>query len=342
MADLSGHDRPVADFLGSLRSGRPHHAWLLAGPRGVGKAMFAQLAARKILADAAGSPVEGEGLSVPDDHRVARLLDAHSHPDFRLLERLPADPKRRDLPRIEWGDDEPLARGISVDQVRALGSLFVSTPFLSPWRVAIIDSVDDLQKEGANALLKNLEEPPPNCLFLLVSHAPAGLLPTIRSRCRTLRFSPLDDDAMASAMRSALPDASDSEIAELVSGGEGAPGLALQRRGLGLAAIDDDLDRLAATGDPSNRIRGALAAKLGARGAQARYELFLARVPAHIAARARTLSGPALADALRLWERARDLSAKATPLTLDPATVTFALAGLVAALAERPGSRAHG
>ena len=333
MTPLFGHDAAVAAFRKSLAARRFHHAWLLAGPRGVGKATFARLAARRLLAEAAGPPITGEGLEVADTHPIASLLDAESHPDFRLLDRLPKDAKDREGLRSDRTGQEELARSITVDQVRGLNKLFASTPFLSPWRVAIIDSIDDLEPPAANALLKSLEEPPANCLFLLVSHAPAGLLPTIRSRCLTVPFAPLPNDAMTAALRSLLPDAAEAEVAELVAAGDGSPGAALQRRGLGLAAIDDDLHRLAANGDASNAIRSALAAKLALKAAQPRYELFLGRVPRHIAAEARTRRGPALAHALKLWEEARALAESAKHLSLDPATVTFELAGMVAALA---------
>lgn len=334
MTDLFGHDAPVAAFGEGLSRGKLHHAWLLAGPRGVGKASFAHLAARRLLAEAAGPPIAGDGLSVPDTHPVASLLDAESHPDFRLLDRLPKDVKQREGLRADRTGDEELLRSINVEQVRGLASLFQSTPFLSPWRVAIIDSIDDLEAPAANALLKSLEEPPPNCLFLLVSHAPAGLLPTIRSRCLTVRFNPLDDAAMTSALRAALPDLDDADVAEMIRAGEGSPGTALQRRGLKLDAIDADLDRLSQDGDTDNALRVALASKLSLKAAQPRYELFLGRVPRHIAAAARARRGAALGEALRLWERSRALAESAKRLSLDPGVVTFELAGYVAALAR--------
>src|SRR3546814_14981030 len=106
---------------------------------------------------------------------------------------------------------------------------------MSPRRAVIIDSVDDLERGGANALLKNLEEPPPNSLFLLVSHAPERLLPTIRSRCRQLRLTTLDDAAMTSALKAALPDADEAEIASLRKVGEGSPGRAIAYSGLEVA-----------------------------------------------------------------------------------------------------------
>ena len=151
-----------------------------------------------------------------------------------------------------------------------------------------------------------------------------------------MRFNPLGDIAMTAALRQALPDVGDADIVDLVAMGEGAPGLALQRRGLNLAQIDADLTRLSSEGDALNRIRVGLASKLALKAAQPRYELFLKRVPRHIAASACTLRGPRLATALNSYERARELADTAVTLSLDPAMVTFELAGLVAALAPPP------
>jgi DNA polymerase-3 subunit delta' len=199
--------------------------------------------------------------------------------------------------------------------------------------VVIIDSIDDLERSAANALLKSLEEPPANSLFLLVSHAPERLLPTIRSRCRILRLSPLADDAMTSALAAALPDADDNEINALRLAGQGSPGRAIAFRGLDIAALDKALGELAEQGDPTNARRSQLAQSLGLKSAQPRYEAFLSRAPSVIAATAKLRRGPALAQALLLWERASELAGSATRLSLDPQVVTFELAGMVAALA---------
>jgi DNA polymerase-3 subunit delta' len=324
MIPLLGHDAAVTAFRDGLDSGRLHHAWLISGAEGVGKALFADKAALRVLADGAGPPVEEGGLDVPDGHRIARLVQAGSHPDLMRLERLTKDS----------GTD--LARSITVDQVRGLQRLFSTTASLSPWRVVVIDSVDDLERPAANALLKNLEEPPPASLFLLVSHAPERLLPTIRSRCRHLRLKRLDEAAMAAALSAALPDAEPDEIRALAAVGEGSPGRAIQFRGLDIGALDRALEELAAGGDPTNARRSQLAQSLALKSAQPRYEAFLARAPSLIAARARERRGPALAEALRLWERAQDLAQNAVRLSLEPQSVTFELAGMVAALA-RPG-----
>lgn len=323
MTPLFGHEDAVAAFRRGLEGGRMHHAWLISGPTGIGKALFAQKAALRLLADAAGPKAGLPDLDVPDDHPIARLADAGSHPDLMRLERLARD---------EAGD---LARNITVDQVRSLQRLFATTPSLSPWRAVIIDSVDDLERGAANALLKNLEEPPPQSIFLLVSHSSERLLPTIRSRCRQLRLSTLSNDAMTSALRAALPDSDEAEIAGLAALGEGAPGRALAFRGLEIAALDQALEEIARRGDRTNARRSALAQSLSARSAQPRYEAFLRRAPSLIAREARKRRGRALAEALGLWERAHTLAGSATRLSLDPQSVVFELAGMLATLAPR-------
>jgi DNA polymerase-3 subunit delta' len=318
---LHGHDAAVAAFRDALDAGRLHHAWLISGPEGIGKGLFAQKAALRVLASGQGR-VEAPGLDVPDEHPSARLAAAGSHPDLMRLERLPR----------ETGAGE-LARSISVDQVRGLSRLFSTTASMSPWRVVIVDSIDDLERNAANALLKNLEEPPPSSVFFLVSHAPERLLPTIRSRCRPLRLSALDDDAMTSALSVALPDAEESEIRDLAAAGKGSPGRALAWRGLDVAALDRAMAELVRQGDPGNGRRSALAQSLALKSAQPRYEAFLARAPSAIAAEARTRRGAALGEALRLWERASGLASSARGLSLEPESVVFELAGMLASLA---------
>jgi DNA polymerase-3 subunit delta' len=324
LTPLFGHNAAVTIFRDALDAGRLHHAWLVTGPEGIGKATFAEKAALRVLAQGQG-PVDSPGLDVADSHPAARLVSAGSHPDLMRLERLPR----------ENSSTGELARNISVDQVRGLQRLFSTTASLSPWRVVIIDSIDDLERSAANALLKNLEEPPPSSLFLLVSHTPERLLPTIRSRCRQLRLSRLDDDVMTSALREALPDAEPNEINDLVAAGDGSPGRALAFRGLDVAGLDKQMAELLRLGDPTNARRSALAQSLALKAAQPRYEAFLARVPSALAAEAKKRTGAALADALALWERANALAAGAKPLSLEPESVVFELAGMLAALAPK-------
>jgi len=326
MSAILGHDAPIAALAGAVASGRFHHAWLLAGPRGVGKASVADAAALRFLADAAGPPVDLPGIAVPPDHRIAYLIEAGSHPDFARLAR---------LAREKTGD---LARAISVDQVRSLQRLFATAPTFSPLRVVVIDAADDLERPAANALLKMLEEPPPGTLFLLVCHAPGRLLPTIRSRCRLLRFGRLGDEVMRDVLEKELPEASAGEIAALVRAGAGAPGQALRFAGLDIAGLDEVMTQLVREGDRGGAVRGMVARALSARAAQPRYEAFLERAPARIAAEARTAEAPRLAPILELWEKARALAASAVPLSLDPQATVYELAGYLAALAPSGGA----
>ena len=323
---ITGHDKAIAQFEGAWRAGALHHAWLLAGPRGVGKAHFARAAATRLLAHAAGPPVTLPGLETPDEHPIAKLIAAGSHPDLRLLERL-ENPKT-----------EVLARNINVEQVRGLAELVGSTPFMSPWRAVVIDAADDLEKGAANALLKMLEEPPANCLFLLVSHAPGRLLPTIRSRCRRLDFQPLADDAMTSVLEAQLPDLAEPERSRIVAAAGGSVGRALAFASFDLARLRDSALSILRDGDPTNARRSDLALELGRKGAGERYAAFLELVPSLIAGQARGLGGGRLERMLDAYARSRELAALAPRLSLDPAATVFQLGGILASAAPRPQS----
>ena len=321
MTEIMGHETQARALGDAVRSGRFHHAWLLAGPEGVGKASLAHAMALRLLAEAAGQSVPPSDRALPDDHPTAALARAGSHPDFITLTRLPSE---------RTGD---LARAISVDQVRGLQRLFATTPTFSPLRIVLVDSADDLPREAANALLKNLEEPPTGTLFLLISHAPGRLLPTIRSRCRLLRFGPVSQELMHAIVRDALPDASPEQIAALVEAGAGAPARALRFAGLDIAAIERDMAHVLDTGDPSGGVRSALARSLGLKSAQPRYEAFLERVPARLAAEARAAQGARRLLAVDLWEKARDLAGGAVRHSLDPQATVFEMCAYLAALA---------
>lgn len=321
-----GQDDAVRAFRAAIDGGALHHAWLFTGPQGVGKGSFARQAAMRLLAEAARPDALSPGFDVPEDDPARRMIDAGSHPDYRLMTRLPKDP---DKPEGE------MARSITIAQVRTLQPMFATKPSMSGRRVVVIDAIDDLERPGAsNALLKNLEEPPAGTIFILVSHAPGRLLPTIRSRCRQLRFSALDDDAMRRVLARTLPDADDGELAALIAAGEGSPGRALGYAGNGLAELDAAMDAIAASGDPGNVARVKLAKALGTKSAQTRYEAFLDRVPGFIATRAAGRSGEALHIALDAYEAARTLSISARAQSLSQPATVFELAGLVARLAS--------
>ncbi|MGN6849670.1 MAG: DNA polymerase III subunit delta' [Sphingomicrobium sp.] len=323
---IRGQDRAVDQFASAWATRKLHHAWLLAGPRGVGKASFAMAAARRVLADAAGPASGLPGIETDDEHPIVRLVNAGSHPDMRWLERI-ENPKAK--------TPGTLYRNIIVDQVRALGEFIGMTPALSPWRVAVIDTVDELEASGANALLKMLEEPPANTLFFLVSHAPGRLLPTIRSRCRRVTFEALDDDAMTSILEVHSPDLSAAERQRIVAMSFGSAGRALAFAELGLAKLEDAALAILRQGDPTNARRAELANELGKKAATERYAAFLELAPSLIAREARKLEGASRERALDAYAKARELAAIAPRVSLDPAATVFQIGGILAEVASR-------
>lgn len=220
--ELEGHVAEEEAFEASRARGRLHHAWLLTGPEGVGKATFAYRAARRLLG-APPDPSHGV-LGADPEHPVSRQVAARSHPDLLVLERVGEDGKPRKV--------------IPVDDARRLSEFFSKSPASAPHRVAIIDAADDLNMNAANALLKTLEEPPPRGVLLMVSHSPGRLLATIRSRCRRLAFQPLDLEVAAEFVRRRA-DVNTEEALRLASMGQGAPGRALQLAAAGAIVVDD-------------------------------------------------------------------------------------------------------
>jgi DNA polymerase-3 subunit delta' len=308
---LIGHPEPERAFMAAVRSGRLHHAWLLAGPEGVGKRRFADMAALHLLAGG------GPHLDVADDHPAARLVAAGSHLDHRVLMR-------------ETDAQGRTAGEIRIDQIRLLQPLFRATPALGPWRTIIIDSIDDLNRAAANALLKNLEEPPPQTVFFLISHAPARLLPTIRSRTRLLRFRPLDTaDTIAVLKAEGLGEDAAAALAPLAAG---APGQALRFADGGAAAgLADAMEQVLAGGDIAGFAR-----QFQPPSAQSRFEALLLLAPRRLAAAARNLAVP---QAIEWQAEASVLAADAARLALDRVQVAFALAQLLARAGRLEGSK---
>lgn len=213
---LFGQGAAEREFLTALADGRRHHAWLLTGPRGIGKATMAWRMARFLRTESEGDaglfgePAPAETLDVSQDNAVIRQMAALADPGTLLIRRgWDADRKR-------------LKTQITVDEVRKLNAFFGMSLPDGGARVVIIDSVDEMNASAANALLKVLEEPPSGAVLILVSHQPARLLPTIRSRCRVLRLAPLSPDDLAEAVRATGAEIEDGPaIAELAGGSPG-------------------------------------------------------------------------------------------------------------------------
>jgi len=300
MIPLQNIELQVAAFEDALRRGRLHHAWLLCGTEGVGKASFAWRAAARLLGARSFDP--------PDDDPALRLMTASSHPDFLLLAR-----------EEEKG---VVRKGITVDQARRLPEFFSKAPAIGPYRAAIIDAVDDLNPSGANAVLKTLEEPSARGVIFLVSHAAGRLLPTIRSRCRRLVFPPWPQSAVEEVLRAHGQDPALARFAE------GSPGRALALANQGVQGIDAEVEALLSA-TATGRLKAIQALSDGLRGeiGRLRFALVMQRLAA--AARRRAIDGGALGDAwARVWERLEQLTPMVEGLNLDRADA------LSAALAE--------
>jgi DNA polymerase III subunit delta' len=231
---LIGHDGPEQAVLAAINTGKLHHAWLLAGPEGIGKASFAYRLARRLLAGVrAGERLTS--LDVAPDHPVARQISAQSHPDLTII--------RRGFQK----DGKTLSRMIAVENVRRALDMFGSTAAAGGWRICIVDCADEMNLNAANALLKMLEEPPAQGLFVLVSHRPGRLLPTIRSRCRRLDFAALSPAQVEAAMRAAGGAGSDHDFSRAASLSNGSVMA-------GLARLDPEILALI------EQVRGLLAA----------------------------------------------------------------------------------
>lgn len=220
---LIGQDDALAAFDAALGAERVHHGWLLCGPRGIGKATFARMAAHALLT---GSTRIGTGADDP----VARRIAEGNEPRLTVIAR-----------RLNEKTGKLRTR-IDVEQIRDLRHALTLSAGAGEWRCVVVDPAEEMHPSAANALLKLLEEPPDRVAFFLVSHAPGRLLPTVRSRCRVLDFRPLDDAAMGRAMAGAgidLPPA-------LLAVARGAPGEAMRIASEDGAAIMEGIDAVLA------------------------------------------------------------------------------------------------
>lgn len=223
---LQGHDEAEQTLLDAYNSDRMHHAWLITGPKGIGKATLAHRFARFVLANGkrdngpslfgdALPAIDPTSLQVERDNPVYSRIVASGHADMLVIERR-VNPKTGKLKTV-----------IDVDSVREVGGFLRLTPAEGGFRVVVIDAADEMNPNSANAVLKVLEEPPKNALMLLVSHNPGRLLPTIRSRCRTLKLRPLSSGRVTDLLHTYAPDVSPEDGARLAALSDGSIGRAL-------------------------------------------------------------------------------------------------------------------
>ncbi|MEZ6000650.1 DNA polymerase III subunit delta' [Hyphomonas sp.] len=204
---LFGHSEAELAFASAAASGRMHHAWMIEGPSGIGKSRFALRCAAWLLG--ARGPAEAPFDAGSNDPVMSRCLSG-GHPDLRILTR-------------EQNDKGKLKQDISIEQIRAFNEFFTYRPALGGWRVGIVDSLDELNRNSSNAILKTLEEPPSAAIMFLINHGSKPVLPTIRSRCRTLRLHPLTKQEMAAALQLLEFHGEPTEFPH------GRPGLAVER-----------------------------------------------------------------------------------------------------------------
>jgi DNA polymerase-3 subunit delta' len=328
--ELLGHaaaERALADAHGA---GRLAHAWLIAGPRGIGKATLAFRFARWLLAGGgAGEGLFGgapAGLALPADDAVFRLVASGGHPDLLTVER-------------SWDEKrERLRTEITVEDVRAVGGFLRLTPAMGGWRVVIVDGADEMNRNAANALLKLLEEPPARSLLLLVCHAPGQLLPTIRSRCRRLDLAPLGEAELAGLLAARCPGLDAADRTLLVRLAEGSIGRALALAAEGGAELQRTIAAmLAALPESDTAALHALGDRMARSGGEGLFRTatelllgWLSRLirlgaaapvpevaPGEAAAMRRLLAAGSLDQWLSLWEKTARLVAQTDAVNLD-------------------------
>lgn len=310
---MLGHDEPWRQWRDALQGERMHHAWLLAGRRGLGKMRFAEAAARELCAEPGVPQPQGP------------------HPDVHVLTHLPKDEKEER--KREEGKPYEVKRNIAVAQIRAMQQRLTTRPTLGSRRAVIIDPADDLEKSASNALLKSLEEPPAGTFFLLVAHRPAKLLPTIRSRCRVLRFPSLGEAELTAWLAAETPDADARTREAAVRAASGSPGAALQFVERDLAPLDRLMTEIVRQGDQSFELRGQLAEAIGARPDRERMTAILDLARS-------VLAGQMTGEGRREWSNLVDahaalvrLAGEAPTYNFDPGLLVMEIGTLLASAA---------
>lgn len=305
--DLVGHDEAENAFNHAWQSGRIHHAWLITGPKGIGKASFAWRAARRVLGAARDGSYGVLG-SHPQDP-VCRTLEAAANPDMLVIRR-PFDEKRK-----RWRAE------ITIEEARKASTFFEKSAGAGGWRVCLVDAADDMNVNSANALLKTLEEPPQRGILFLISHSPGRLPATIRSRCRKLTLS-APDEAVSARWLQEQSGIESEEAARLALARCGnAPGRALALAASGGLPVYESVDRFIASADRSDdaSARG-LAESVTARAKDGLLPIFFDALSAAIQVQARETAKRSVDPQhwLKAWQELSRLVRDADALYLDP------------------------
>ena len=330
-----GHKAAEEALLSAWQSGKMHHAWLLTGPKGIGKATFAFRAARFIFDEGAiatdtmfgGGLIEDASptsLDVADDSHAARLVSNLAHPNLLVIDR-PYDQKTKKF-RTE----------ITVDEVRRTVRFFGSTAGENTWRVCIVDPADDLNGNAANALLKILEEPPEKTVFFLISHAPGRLLPTIRSRCRRLNLAPLENPLLSEAIL-ALGIGEGDEVEHLSEICDGSLRKAADLQSDdGLVLVQAFERLLAPPYKPDYESLNSFADLVNQRGKEQRFVGFADLVHGYLTrhlhqlSQSGTASGRDLYSLSQAWEKAGDMIRETQIFNLDKKQTTIEVIRMLA------------
>lgn len=312
---LVGHQRVWKELVEASRGERMHHAWLLQGPRGVGKATLAFAFARHLVG-ADWTAGEGATLDFDPENAAVRQIASGAHPNVIHIQRAEAD---------RGGG---FKSQITVDEIRRLHAFFRSTA-TPGWRIAILDPADDLNRNAANALLKILEEPPARSIFLIANHAPGRLLPTIRSRCRTLRIGGLDRASLLEGLKRKLSGTPVGEMQAAADVAQGSLRQALIVQSGGGVDVLNEADRIIDSATADWQGVHALLDGLGQKGREAAWDLFrdrlfdkLASEARQAAAEGRARQGAALAS-FCLGEQARWREAAAYNLDRKQTILSF-------------------
>jgi len=352
---LVGHESAERLFLEAFNNDRLHHAWLITGPKGVGKATLAWRFAKFLLSQPAeddgglfGEPLPADKpttLNIDPENPVVQRIMAGGHGGVAVAERTLNEKTGK------------LRNDILIDDIRKLISFYTQTSAEGGWRVAIVDAADEMNTNAANALLKLLEEPPHKSILFLVSHSPGRLLPTIRSRCRTLALKALSEDSVQAVLAGKYPSLTPDDLKALARLSDGAPGKAIELASLGgvqlYRQMAEELVGLPRLHMP--RIH-ALADKLAAPKADGEYRLFIEMLlgwlermvrqtasgepvpdimPGESAAMARISAFSGLDQWLDLWEKMGQLVTRADAVNLDRRQVIVNLFASLGAACRR-------